>query len=164
MAGSLSEWFFTWGGFCGWYFIYPMVPGELAAKRPQKAPETTKTSKALGTPQKKQRNRQNVGKPPNKSLGRGKNWGQEASQQKQRPRPLRGEKTPTWGEGFPPPWALMCIHISKGACQKSYGSGKLKKNTWEGLFFSDDPKSSNFGSAGLTWRPLWPSIPQVPWR
>ena len=75
-----------------------------------------------------------------------------------------GERTPTWGEGFPPPWALMRIHISKGAYQKSYGSGKLKKNTWEGLFFSDDPKSSNFGSASLTWRPLWPSIPQVPWR
>ena len=118
----------------------------------------------LFPPPKKQRNRQNARKPPKKSLGRGKSWGQEASQQKQRPRPLRGEKTPTWGEGFPPPWALMCIHISKGACQKSYGSGKLKKNTWEGLFFSDDPKSSNFGSAGLTWRPLWPSIPQVPWR
>ena len=53
MASSLLSWHFTWGGFCGWYFIYPMVPGELAAKRPQKAPETTKTSKALGTPQKK---------------------------------------------------------------------------------------------------------------
>ena len=115
-------------------------------------------------PKKKQRNRQNVGKPPNKSLGRGKSWGQEASQQKQRPRPLRGGKNPTWGEGFPPPWALMRIHISKGAYQKSYGSGKLKKNTWEGLFFSDDPKSSNLGSASLTWRPLWPGIPQVPWR
>ena len=163
MEGSLFSWRFTLGGFGGCYFIYPMVPGELAAKRPQKAPETTKTSKALGTPQKKQRNRQNVGKPPNKSLGRGKSWGQEAPQQKPRPQPLGG-KNPHVGGGFSTPLGLNVYTYFKGRLPEKLRKRQIKKKHVGGIIFSDDPKSSNFGSAGLTWRPLWPSIPQVPWR
>ena len=102
MAGSLSEWFFTWGGFCGWYFIYPMVPGELAAKRPQKAPETTKTSKALGTPQKKNKETAKMSGRPLIKPGQGQKLGPGSLSTKAAASAPGGKEPPRGGRVFHP--------------------------------------------------------------